>query len=155
MDKSCFRFVGCLEVRSCLDQGYLRLHSQNFISFETYEWVQQARVLHCTGQSRFATDKYSGLLEQFISYKEKKCCEYCPIAYEATLYWQVHQTLETHYWSIYKWTKGLDQVTVLEKVNQVNQSYFQNRITSSINFELSFAIDGTTEKVYKFLMPVS
>ncbi len=48
------------------------LYSQPFILFLTYEWDQKARVLHYIKVERLATDKYTTLLDPFISYKENE-----------------------------------------------------------------------------------
>jgi hypothetical protein len=51
------------------DQGP---YSQCFIFFVTYEWVQQPGVLHHTKLERLAMDKYSSLLNPFLSYEENE-----------------------------------------------------------------------------------
>jgi hypothetical protein len=48
------------------------LYSQHFFVFVTYEWAQQAIVLHNTRVGRLAMDKHSSLFGQFASYKENE-----------------------------------------------------------------------------------
>jgi hypothetical protein len=47
-------------------------YSENFIFFVTYDWAQQALVLHYTGLERLARDKHFKLLGPFVSYEENE-----------------------------------------------------------------------------------
>jgi hypothetical protein len=51
---------------------HVKLYSQHFIFFETYERAQKANALHYTHIQRFARDKYSSLLGPWESYKENE-----------------------------------------------------------------------------------
>jgi hypothetical protein len=57
---------------------YLEPYSKHIIFFVTYKLAQKARVLHNIRLQRLSNVKRSNLLVQFVSYEEKKCCEYGP-----------------------------------------------------------------------------
>jgi hypothetical protein len=52
------------------------IYSQHFISFVTYQWSHEARVLHYTRLDRLARDKHSSLLVPFKFQRKMKCCGY-------------------------------------------------------------------------------
>ena len=43
---------------------------RNIILYVTYEWAQQARVLHCAGLERLVVDKHSSLQGKLLSCEE-------------------------------------------------------------------------------------
>ncbi len=47
------------------------LHSQQFIFFVTYEWNQEARVLHYTRLERLASDKNFSLVDPFCKLRHQ------------------------------------------------------------------------------------
>ncbi len=51
-------------------------YSQHLISFVTYEWTHEARVLDYTRLDRLARDKHSSLLDPFKFQTKMKCCGY-------------------------------------------------------------------------------
>jgi hypothetical protein len=48
------------------------LYSQHFIFFVTYEWAQNARVLHLTRLETLIRDKHSSLLGSFLNILENE-----------------------------------------------------------------------------------
>ncbi len=56
----------------CERNWNMRLYSQHFIFFLTYEWAQKAIVLHYPWLKGFSSEKHSSL---FGARKKMKCCE--------------------------------------------------------------------------------
>jgi hypothetical protein len=48
----------------------------NLIFFASYEWNQQAKVLHNTRLAWYAIDKYFSLLGPLLNYEKNEVCEY-------------------------------------------------------------------------------
>ncbi len=53
-------------------------YSQHLNFFVTYEWAQQASVFVRVKPFKLSLMEHSSLLGPFVSYGEKKCCEYNP-----------------------------------------------------------------------------